>query len=138
MSDDDIISIIADAAAAGLRRPWQQRKRPARPIPTELLPPLRNLSDIAQLAPLLADAARPSWQRIRLLWAAAKRARHLPQAETADAFMALAAEAKLINKYAWTCADIRDSARNYGPEDVAHIIRWALRGMNPFEEGPLQ
>jgi hypothetical protein len=38
----------------------------------------------------------------------------------------------------WTGADVRESVRPYGAEDVAHVITWALRGWNPFETGPLK
>jgi len=33
---------------------------------------------------------------------------------------------------------VAEHVRRYGAQDVAHVIRWALRGWNPFEKGPLQ
>jgi hypothetical protein len=48
-------------------------------------------------------------------------------------------EVKLIDSNGrWTGEDVRESVRRYGREDVANTIRWALRGWNPFEKGPLE
>jgi hypothetical protein len=48
--------------------------------------------------------------------------------------MALAIETNLIDQRGnWTGSDVRESARPYGRQDVAHVITWALRGWNPFE-----
>jgi hypothetical protein len=50
----------------------------------------------------------------------------------------LAIDTGLIDRRGrWTSADIADHRRGYGREDVAHVISWALRGMNPFMTGPL-
>jgi hypothetical protein len=93
---------------------------------------------IANARPLLANGA-PTKARVRVLWAAAKKARHdAPAGEITAAFMALAVETGLIDAAGNWGADIRESRRRYGGEDVAHVLRWALRGWNPFEEGPLQ
>jgi len=79
-------------------------------------------------------------QRIHILWATAKQARELGASKVVhDAFMALAIDVDLIDKSGrWTGADVRESIRRYGAEDVSHAITWALRGWNPFEKGPLK
>jgi len=94
---------------------------------------------IYQLRPALADVKTPSKQRIRTLWASAKQARGLAEDKVvADAFMQLTADANLINRAgSWTGADVAEYRIRYGGGDVAHVISWALRGMNPFEKGPL-
>jgi hypothetical protein len=95
---------------------------------------------IAELRPLLADGSRPTKERIRLLWAAAKNARTLAANDVPrETFMALAVEVNLIDARGfWTGQDVRQSVRRYGAEDVTHTITWALRGWNPFEKGPLK
>ena len=79
--------------------------------------------------------------RIRALWAAAKyaHAHNLAAVDAiADAFMWLAIDAGLIDRRGrWACPGIAEGRRSYGREDVAHVISWALRGMNPFATGPL-
>jgi hypothetical protein len=101
-------------------------------------PPVSQV--IEQIRPTLAAEGRPTKARIRILWAAAKSVRALGAAdEIRDAFLALALEVGLIDKRGrWTGSDVRESIRHYGREDVAHVIAWALRGMNPFERGPLK
>jgi hypothetical protein len=103
------------------------------PQPVDLL-----AQAIERTRPLLADRTRPTKERIRVLWAAAKRARDLGAWDVVhDAFMQLAVEVHLIDSNGfWTGEDVRESVRRYGREDVEHTIRWALRGWNPFEEGP--
>jgi hypothetical protein len=83
--------------------------------------------------------SRPTKERTRILWAAAKKARDLGAADVVRAaFMQLAVEVNLIDQNGrWTGADVRESVRRHGAEDVSHAISWALRGWNPFEEGPL-
>jgi hypothetical protein len=94
---------------------------------------------IDRIRPMVADAAAPTKQRVRILWAAAKKARDLAAADViADAFMTLATETNLIDAAGrWTGEDLREDRRRYGREDVAHVIGWAVRGWNPFETGPL-
>jgi hypothetical protein len=77
--------------------------------------------------------------RIRALWAAVKYARGLATAETiTDHFMALAINAELIDRHGrWASAGIAEYRRPYGREDIAHVIAWGLRGMNPFAVGAL-
>jgi hypothetical protein len=84
---------------------------------------------------LLADA--PTKQRIRLLWAAAKMASGLVAADVVeDAFIKLAIEVNLIDERGrWTGGDIAEHRIRHGRDDVEHIVRWALRGWNPFETG---
>jgi hypothetical protein len=79
-------------------------------------------------------------KRVHILWAAAKQARELGASKVVhDAFMALAIDVNLIDKNGrWTGADVRESIRRYGAEDVSHAITWALRGLNLFEKGPLK
>jgi hypothetical protein len=88
---------------------------------------------------MLADGARPTKERIRLLWAAAKIARDLAASDVVhETFVSLAITANLIDKNGcWTGADIAEHRRVFGAQDVEHVVRWALRGWNPFEEGPL-
>jgi hypothetical protein len=94
---------------------------------------------IAEVRPLRTDGSRSTKERIWLLWAAAKNARQLAAADVLhDAFLALAAEVNLIDtRGRWTGSDVRKSVRPFGAEDVSHAIAWALRGLNPFETGPL-
>lgn len=91
------------------------------------------------IRPLVADVSKPTKQRIRVLWSAAKRSRDLAADDVVrDTFMALAVETNLINQRGfWTGDDVRKSVRPFGREDVEHVITWALRGWNPFETGPL-
>jgi hypothetical protein len=95
---------------------------------------------IEHVRPMLADESRPTKQRIRILWATAKKARDLGASDVVKVvFIALAVETSLIDSNGrWTGADVRESLRRLGAEDVAHAITWALRGWNPFEKGPLQ
>ena len=88
---------------------------------------------------MLANAARPTKERIRLLWAAAKTARDLAATDVvADTFIELAVETKLIDaKECWTGSDVAEHRRSYGRQDVAHVITWGLRGWNLFEQGTL-
>jgi hypothetical protein len=94
---------------------------------------------IENVRQLLADPSLSTKARIRLLWATVKEARDLGASDVIhDAFMNLAVDVNLIDSNGrWTGKDVRDSVRRYGAEDVAHTIRWALRGWNPFETGPL-
>ena len=100
-------------------------------------PPLFQI--IEKTRSMLAQT-RPTKERIHILWAAAKAARNLGAEDVVrDVFMALAIETNLINERGyWTGNDVRDYVRRHGAEDVAHVIAWALRGWNPFEEGPLK
>jgi len=78
-----------------------------------------------------AEAPPATKKRIYILWAAAKQARDLGASKVVlhDAFMALAIDVNLIDKNGrWTGADVRDSIRRYGAEDVSRAINWALRG----------
>jgi hypothetical protein len=94
---------------------------------------------IARTRPMLTDTGKPTKQRIRILWAAAKRARDLAAADLVDdAFIALAIETNLIDSGGyWTGSDGTAGRRRFGQQEVAHVIVWALRGWNPFEKGPL-
>jgi hypothetical protein len=86
------------------------------------------------------EAAPTTKARVRIFWAAAKQANNLGASDIVhDAFVALAADINLIDKNGqWTGADVRESVRRFGAEDVKHITTWALRGLNPFEQEPLQ
>jgi hypothetical protein len=69
---------------------------------------------------MLADA--PSNERVVVLWAAARAARHLGATDVvARAFVELAVEVNLIDRH--------------GRADIEHIVAWAVRGLNPFEPG---
>jgi hypothetical protein len=57
--------------------------------------------------------------------------------------VALAADVGLINaRGCWTGSDgaaaVAQHVRRYGAEELAHVITWGLRGLNPFETGPLK
>ena len=53
--------------------------------------------------------------------------------------MALAIEVNLIDQHGrWTGSDVRENVRRFGAEDVDHVLRWALRGWNPFEKGQIE
>jgi hypothetical protein len=99
---------------------------------------------IANARPLLTNSAAPTKARIRVLWAAAKKVRKeataggTPTVDIIAAFMALAVETGLIDAAGHWGADIRESRRAYGRQDVEHVLRWALRGWNPFETGALE
>jgi hypothetical protein len=95
---------------------------------------------IADLRPLLADGSRSTKERIRLLWAAAKNASEFAAADIVrDTFMALAVEVNLINARGyWTASDVAEHVRRRGAEDLAHVIGWSLRALNPFGTGPLK
>jgi hypothetical protein len=89
---------------------------------------------IEQARPLLADQTQPTKQRIRILWATARRARDLGASDVvAHAFMQLAIEVDLIDQYGrWAATDVFESTRPHGRADIDHIVRWPLRGWNPF------
>jgi hypothetical protein len=134
---DDEMSLFAAAAAACLGH-GRRRQTPKRPPPVAKPPPFGSLDDaVAYLRPLLADATQPTRQRIRLLWTTAKQVRdRAGAAATFNALMALAVETRLINTYGWTGKDVRDGQHCFGVEDLAHVLKWAMRGMDPFDEGP--
>jgi hypothetical protein len=89
---------------------------------------------IGRARPLLVEGTTK--QRIRLLWAAVKHTRDLGASDVIhDAFMALAIEVELIDAHGcWVDEDLC----RFGRDDVSHVIQWAMRGVNPFEEGPLR
>lgn len=95
---------------------------------------------IERVRPMLANENRSTKERIRLLWAAAKKAREIASSKIIlDAFMRLAVETRLIDEHGrWTGDDVRESVRRFGEEDVKHVISWAVRGWNPFEKGQLK
>jgi hypothetical protein len=73
------------------------------------------------------DRQLPLKARCHTFWAAAKNSRDLGAGDLlSPSFFKLARDTGLI-------ADLRPD----GEETVRHLISWALRGMNPFETGPL-
>ena len=92
---------------------------------------------IASVRPMLLTG--PTKARIRILWSAARSARHLGAADVVHyAFMTLAVEVGLIDaRGRWLGDDVRETIRRHGRQDIAHVITWALRNKNPFE-GPRQ
>jgi hypothetical protein len=94
---------------------------------------------VGHVAPMLADATKPTKERVRLLWASAKMARDLGASDIVhDAFMSLAITTNLIDPSGrWVPTDVRETRRAFGAQDVEHVIKWALRGWNPFEVGPI-
>ena len=97
-------------ADASLERCWAEINDP-RNRPT---PPTPKVTDLKR--------------RLREFWAHAKAARDTAAADVfTEEFTRLANESGLT----------RDLGR-HGAEDIAHVIRWAYRGWNPFESGPLK
>jgi hypothetical protein len=105
-------------------------------------PPTVDLlaSALDRVRPLLMDDSRPTKYRIRLLWAAVKKARDFGCPDVVpDEFMRLAIETNLIDQRGrWTGSDVSEGERRFGAEDVGHVISWAMRGWNPFDEGKLK
>src|SRR5262249_16065006 len=102
---------------------------------------LMTLEQIIEgIRPMIANGSRPTKERIRVFWAGAKIAREVGAVDAIHrAFMQLAIDTDLIDgRGRWTGADVADHVRGCGAEDIAHVIRWALRGWNPFEKWPLQ
>jgi len=95
---------------------------------------------IERLRLMLADAKRPTKERVRILWSAVKHSRDLAASGViADDFAKLAFEVELVDAKGWWIGeDVRKNRRRYGRGDVDHVIRWGLRGWNPFETGPLK
>jgi hypothetical protein len=92
---------------------------------------------IAQILSMLVDQSRSTQQRAIIFWAAAKAARNFGASDVvADAFLRLARESGLIDdRGRWVGADIRDSVRHFGAQDLRHAVDWALQGRNPFASG---
>jgi hypothetical protein len=76
---------------------------------------------INQLRPHLARCI-PAPERIKTFWAVALESQDLAASDVVvDDFLPVAAETGLI-------ADLG----RHGVEDCRHVIRWAMRGVNPF------
>ena len=92
---------------------------------------------IERVRPMLHDPKKSTKQRLRLLWSAAKHARHFAAADVIqDAFTKLAIETGLIDAGGWYLGvDVRPSVRRFGKQDVAHVLSFAARWLNPFERG---
>lgn len=94
------------------------------PFPTP--PETLMVSVLRDLRPGL-DRQLPLKARCRTFWAAVKNSRGLALGDVLTAgFFELARNTGLM-------ADLRP----HGEETVRHLISWGLRGMNPFETGPL-
>jgi predicted metal-dependent hydrolase len=77
----------------------------------------------------------PTKLRLQNLWLATMAVRDKgDRAELEKHFMDLARESGLI---AASCAhyEAKKQRRRWGEEDVAHVISWGLRGMNPWHPG---
>jgi hypothetical protein len=88
-----------------------------------------DLLDVAinVLRPQL-DRGLPIKQRVKARWATAREAREYGASDVVQAeFIALARETGLINNLG-----------RRGEEDARHVLCWAMRGLNPFEAGPLR
>ena len=86
---------------------------------------------IEQVRPLL-NQQRPAKVHARVFWAAAKNARQFAATDALiDDFLDLARKSGLIE------ALDNHRPRLTGEETIRHLLRWASRGMNPFESGPL-
>jgi hypothetical protein len=95
---------------------------------------------VADVRPLLTDGSCSIKTRVRLLWAAAKHAHQLAAADIVqDTFAALAVEVGLIDtRGCWMGSDMAEHVRRHGAEELAHMIGWGFRGLNPFETGRLK
>jgi hypothetical protein len=84
--------------------------------------PVDLLTQAAErVRPILADTTKPIKERVRILWAAVKWSGDLGASDIVhDVFKELAIETGLISHRA------------------LHVIAWAQRGWNPFEDGPLK
>jgi hypothetical protein len=80
-----------------------------------------------------------SKQRVQTLRAVAKFAARSGAADhLSKTLLQVAVDNNLIEGDGfWVGADIAKHRRAYGREDVEHVIRWATRGLNPFESGSL-
>jgi hypothetical protein len=77
---------------------------------------------IAKVRPYLVERSKPVAYRLRVFWAGVKAARRLGAWDVVTTeFTALAIETGLL-------ADLG----RHGEEDIAHVISWALRDMDPF------
>jgi hypothetical protein len=87
---------------------------------------------IGTLRPML-DRKRTPRQRVRIFWAAVKNSRTFAASDVlATEFYQLADDCGLV-------ADLDDRRRRLSGEvTIRHVIDWGLRGMNPFETGPLE
>jgi hypothetical protein len=74
----------------------------------------------------LTDRSIPVKTRVRAFWSYVKAARHCASSDVIiEEFTALADATGLTTDLGW-----------HGAEDVAHVLSWASRGLNPFESGP--
>ena len=93
---------------------------------------------IERVLPMLADAGKPTEERVCLLWAAANMAGDPAPPTSSISLITVAFDAGLIDKRGrWTGADVAEHRRNFGAQDIEHVIRWAMRGWNPFLQGTL-
>jgi hypothetical protein len=78
-------------------------------------------------------------ERVQALWAIAKYSAGSAAADhLSKTLLQVAVDTNLINcDGQWTGADIAIHRRAFGREDVAHILCWGVRGLNPFESGTL-
>jgi hypothetical protein len=86
--------------------------------------PLTQVVDLAHSK--LADRKVPIKTRVRSLWNFAKAARDCGSSD-----VVLGEFTKLADITGLT-ADLG----RHGAEDVRHVLSWAMRGLNPFEDGP--
>jgi hypothetical protein len=74
------------------------------------------------------NAAQTVKARVRVLWAGAKNARMFAACDVHEAeFRQLTDDLGIT----------RELGR-HGAEDVGHVVRWAWRGWNPLDVGPLK
>jgi hypothetical protein len=91
------------------------------------------LTQAVESVRLLLDRQQPLKVRVRLLWAAIKNARGCAASDVIESeFFHLARDAGLVT-------ELDDPIRRLSGEDtVGHVLSWGLRGLNPFESGPLE
>ena len=97
---------------------------------------MSTLDEVREAAPLFDQARlkshlaqdKPIKHRLRVLWAAAKVVRGVVRHDIAAAQFCRLAQA----------CGITSALGLHGREDVRHVVDWALRGLNPFESGPLK
>jgi hypothetical protein len=118
-----------DEAAKADALPYPQPADPAPPPPDGQRTVEGPLGEVLEsLRRQIADRSQPIKQRIHRFWAIAKGSRDLAASDVLTReFRRIAYETKLVADLGW-----------HGAEDVRHVLDWALRGMNPFETGPLR
>src|SRR6266481_2259405 len=98
----------------------------ARPIPTDTSSDMLT-QVIERLRPYLVRDI-PVKERLLTFWSFVVESRGLGASDIVE---------EDFREVAHDCGLIADLGRN-GTEILEHVLQWGLRGLNPFEKGPLQ